>query len=145
MSAEREPLHEWTDPLTEEPHSCPASFMAIAAHLGRGESTALPALVLLRKLDKPPSDANLRHLRKAVFLLQRALGVPVVSTRSSAGGYYIARTVEELEQHCELQEKLARSMVAGVDALRAAFHRQPPPPPRPRRRPTPEPGPDLFA
>lgn len=121
----REAAHEWTDPITGEVHRCPKSYMELVHYLGPGEKNALHARFLLHKMGKRSDGSRLRHLRKAIFILQRE-GVPIVSLRSSRGGYYIASTREELEQHCEIQCKLAHSMLAGADLMRDTWTRDHP-------------------
>ena len=117
---------EWEDPVTGEIHKCPKSFMAVRHIIGYGEWSAMHAGMLLAKLGKPNTQPNQRHLRKAVFIL-RGQGEPIVSTRSKIGGYYIASTYEELDQHCTIQEKLAQSMLEGVMRLRSRWIKPTPP------------------
>lgn len=118
--------YEWTDPITSEVHRCPPIYFSLMQHVGSGAEHAVHAAALLRKMGLPVKGASERHLRKAVFILQRK-GVAIISIRSTRGGYYLARTLEELEQHCTTQERLARSMLSGVKALRGSWGKQLPP------------------
>jgi len=123
MMSKREPLHEWTDPITGEVHKCPIKYVskireAMVPRVGAVHATLANALLL--SIGEPTTDASQRHLRQAVQIL-RGEGLAIVSKRSSRGGYFVAATIKELEDFCAIQEKLARSMLAGIDHMRAAY------------------------
>jgi hypothetical protein len=113
----REPMVEWTDPVTEEVHKCPLAFLVIRYLIKTGRENARHAQMLLRALGRPVTPRNERHIRQAVRILQRKESELIISIRSSKGGYYRPRTEEDVAQYCNAQEALARSMLKGIDAI----------------------------
>lgn len=116
---------EWIDPETDEHHICPIIFAPVITHIGIGKEKATLAPELLREMGLPVNPRNERHLRKAIEIFRKR-GWPIVSYRSAKGGYFVARTEEELEAFLKFQERLARSMIKNAERMRDTFRRMNP-------------------
>lgn len=111
--------HEWTDALTGERHTCPSVYTDnLLRYLGKGIGNALTAKQLLLLIGVALTPTNERHLRKAVSYL-RFMSIPVVSCRSTQGGYYIAASREEITGHTSEIRKIAGSMLTEASRLEA--------------------------
>lgn len=108
---------EWVDPGTGETHVCPETYInSLKKYVSYGKSSALTSIKILTLMGEENNESNKRHVRQAALFLKQQ-GIPLISYRSSKGGYFIAETVEEVEEYAEQQHKLADSMKKEADAL----------------------------
>jgi hypothetical protein len=71
----------------------------LTSHIGSGNAIGMPALYQA-VFDRPWSDRinDTRHVRKLITIM-RAEGVPICSTASNGGGYYLAAAGSELADY----------------------------------------------
>lgn len=115
--ARRIPHVEWVDP-NGQVFTCPELYVTgVEKHLQKGNENRITARAILQSMGQKVSSGNARHVRHACLFLKRK-GIPVVSIRSTTGGYFIAATKSEIEDYVNDQLKFAKAMIVEAINLR---------------------------